>query len=198
MKRAIAVCSIPLLLLAAAGCGETKPPVAAGPQASYAIYADYARGSNKLMKNGLNRRLFNVVETQAGSDIKLGSDGSISLEPGTYRITGFSLVTMQATMAPPKMQNNTNYPGYAIVYPKAFEADSTVLSHLIALGSPQTALDLAPSVFDVVYTASTKTEIALGHQAGNELHSEVYMSVYEVDGIKSEYHLFARIAITKL
>jgi hypothetical protein len=38
----------------------------------------------------------------------------------------------------------------------------------------------------------------VGHQSGENLHDEVYLSVYEVAGIKSEFHLFARIVITKM
>ena len=176
----------------------SRSPAARPLAAPYAIYGEYARDANKLMQPNLNRRVFNQVETQAGSDIALNRDGSISLQPGTYRITGFSIVSMQTTFAPPKMKNNNNYPGYCLVYPKAYEADSSILKHVIAIGSPQTAFDAAPSVFDVIYTAATKTDIAVGHQSGADLHDEVYLSVYEVNGIKSDYHLFARIAITKL
>ena len=188
---------IPLLISLAAftlaGCAPPAPP------ASYAIYSELAKDSNKLMKNGLNRRVFNTTEAQAGSEITLEKDGSITLEPGTYRITGLSIVSMQTTFAPPVMKNNINYPGYAMVYPTAFEtAGEEVLKHVIALGSPQIALDGSPSLFDVVYTVPTKTSIAIGHQSGNELHDEVYLSVYDVEGIKSDYHLFARVAITRL
>lgn len=167
---------------------------------SYAIYAEFARDPNKLMKNGLNRRVFNVTEAQAGADIALAADGAITLQPGTYRITGFSAVTMQTTFAPPTMKNNHNYPGYAMVYPTAAEAAKgmEVLKQVIAIGSPQTAMDMAPSLFAAVYRVTTKTDIAVGHQSGEDLHDEVYVSVYDVQGAKRDYHVFARIAITKL
>lgn len=165
---------------------------------SYAIYAEYAK-ENKLMKGGLNRRVFNTVEAQAGSDIALASDGSISLERGTYRITGLSAVTTQVTMNPQPLTNNTNYPGYCLVYPVATETSGMeVLKQAIAIGSPQTAVDMCPSFFDAIYTATEKISIAVGHQSGDDLHNEVYLAVFEVDGTKSPYHLFARIAITRL
>ena len=188
--------------LGAAACAGS-PPAAAPPPAerplSYAVYAEYAKDSNKLMKGGLNRRVFNKVESQAGSDITLNSDGSIALAPGTYRISGVSTVTMQTTFAPPTIKNNNNYPGYAMVYPVSAEnSGMDVLKQAIAIGTPNTASDLAPSVFDAFFTTATKTEIAVGHQSGNDLHNEVYLSVYDVEGAKSDYHAVARIAITRM
>jgi hypothetical protein len=203
--RATPPAVVPVLfaITLAAACGQTTPPAPGPPPArpaSHAVFAEFARDSNKLMKNGLNRRIFNVTEAHAGSDITLGNDGYISLEPGTYRISGFSTVSMQTTFAPPTMQHNNNYPGYCMLYPRSAEAAGgmEILKQVIAIGSPHNALDMAPSLFDVIYTVTTKTDIALGHQSGEDLHDEVYLSVYEVEGTKSEYHVFARIAITRM
>ena len=195
---------VPLFVVAlmATGCAAPPPPDPIRPPdrpASYAIYGEYAKDANKLMKDGLNRRVFNKVEAQAGSDITLASDGSISLEPGTYRITGYSTTTMQTGFAPPQPKNNNNYPGYAMVYPKAAEdLGMDTLKQAIAIGSPATALYLAPSLFDAVYTVTTKTDIAVGHQSGNDLNGEVWLSIYDVDGAKSDYHAVARVSITKM
>ena len=166
---------------------------------SYAIYAEYARDSNKKMKNGLNRRVFNKAEAQAGGDITLNDDGSITLVPGTYRISGVSTVTMQTTFAPPTIDHDNNYPGYAMVYPvSAEDAGMGTLKEAIAIGTPQTAAALAPSVFDAVYTTIARITIAVGHQSGNDLHDEVYLSVYDVQGEKSDYHAVARVSIWRL
>jgi len=165
---------------------------------SYAVFAEYARDSNKLMKPNLNRRVFNVTEAQSGTDIKLEKDGSVTLQPGTYHIQGFSMVTMQANFAPPAMKTNNNYPGYCLIYPKQYENDTTILNHQICIGSPGTAYDTAPSLVDVIYTCEKETTICLGHQSGAELHNEVYISVYSVDGIPSMYHVFARLVINKM
>jgi hypothetical protein len=168
------------------------------PSPSSAIYAEYARDANKLMQPGLNRRVFNDVEVQAGSAIGLLGDGSITLRPGTYHITGFSITTMQVTFAPPQPQHGTNYPGYALVYRVADEAlGMSLVESAIAIGSPQTALDTTPSLFETVYTSREETVIAVGHQSGENLHDEVYLSVYEVAGTPSDFHVFARIAITQ-
>lgn len=192
---------VPIAIVAAALAAAACAGSAAidHPPLSYAVYAEYARDANKLMKNGLNRRVFNKVESQAGADIALNADGSITLHPGTYHITGTSTVTMQTTYAPPVPQNNNTYPGYSMVYPVAAEnAGRGTLEQAIAIGTPNTALDLAPSVFDTVYRAPSRIDIAVGHQSGDELHNEVYLSVYEVQGEKSDYHAVARISIVRL
>ena len=166
---------------------------------SYAIYAEFAQKANKLMKNGLNRRVFNTIEAQSGTDIALHPDGSITLEPGTYRISGVSTVTMQATLAPPVIDFNNVYVGYAMVYPTSAEnLGMDTLKRAIAISTPSTAAYFAPAVFDAVYTTKETETIAVGHQAGNELNKEVYLSIYDVGGTTSEYHAVARVAITRI
>jgi hypothetical protein len=164
---------------------------------SYAIYGEFAQDSNVLMKAGLNRRVFNKAEAQKGTDIRLEKDGSITLKPGTYRITGFSSVTMQNSFKLVQPKNDLNYPGYGLVYPKEFETKDP-LKHQIGIGSAGTALDGSPSLFDLVFTCEKETQICVGHQSGEDLHEEVYLSVYDVEGAKSPYHVFARISIFKL
>jgi hypothetical protein len=193
-QKRIVQLTITAILLAFSGLAADTP----GPAPSYAIYAEFARDANKLMKSGLNRRVFNVVEAQSGSGITLNPDGSFTLEPGTYRMTGMSIVTMQTTFAPATPHYNTNYPGYCALYPAALETDSSRMKHLIGIGTPQTALDTTPSFFDVIYTTSQRANFAVGHQSGADLHNEVYLSVYSVAGTTSDLHVFARIAIAKL
>lgn len=176
---------------------HAAPPPPRAPE--YAVYGEYARESNKKMANGLNRRVFNKTEAQAGNAIRLSSDGCITLEPGTYRLTGFSMVSMQTGFAPPQPKNNNNYPGYCLVYRKDQEnSGRDMLAQAIAIGSPATAADMAPSTFEAVYRVDQRTDICVGHQSGNNLHDEVYLSIYDVDGEKSDYHVVARIAITRL
>jgi hypothetical protein len=195
MKR-FNIYSIALLLMVAlAGCNGTNETHKT--KASYAIYAEYAKGLNKVMQNGLNRRMFDTTEAQAGTDIRLEKDGSIILKPGTYHITGFSAVTMQITME--IVVSVRDYPGYCLVYPSQYEKDSAlVLQHRICVGSPGTALDTAPSLFDVVYTCTKEDTICVGHQSGKIFNNEVYLSVYDVAGEKSPYHVFSRVSISKL
>jgi hypothetical protein len=166
---------------------------------SYAIYGEYAREANKPMQNALNRRVFNKTEAQAGPHIRLNDDGSITLRPGTYRLTGFSTVTMQAAMTPPQV-TGSNYPGYSMVYRQSDENSGAALpAKAIAIGSPTTADALAPSLFDAVRSFHEETTICVGHQAGDELHGEVWLSIYQpAGGVPSDYHAVARISITRM
>lgn len=165
-----------------------------------AIFAEYAAGSNKKMEDGLNRRVFNRTEAaDKMHDIALAGDGSIILEPGTYRISGFSSVTMQDERWPPPLKHGTTYPGYCLVYKKEDEnkPPAELLPLALGIGSPTTAAYFAPSMFDLVVRCGEKTEICVGHQVGST-NGEVYLSVYEIDETTSDYHAVARIAITKL
>ena len=180
------------------GCGARKSAEEAkSPEKPYAIYAEFAKDSNVVMKKGLNRRVFNTVEAQQGSDMVLQKDGSITLMPGKYRITGFSMVTMQANFASPVTVNGLNYPGYCVVYERDFEGNDP-LGHQIGIGSPSTAREMTPSLFDLVFSADRVTQICVGHQSGDEFQDKVYLSVYSVDGVTSPFHVFARIAIFRL
>src|SRR5580765_6807433 len=106
------------------------------PPLSCAVYAEYARDVNKLMKNGLNRRVFNKIESQSGADILLHPDGAITLAPGTYRITGVSTVTMQTGYGPPVPQHDNTYPGYSMVYPVSAEhAGFDTVKQAIVIGT---------------------------------------------------------------
>ena len=197
MYRNAIKCLFVAVVLAA--CSRPAAVVAVNTPPSFAIYGEYARDANKLMKGGLNRRVFNKVEGQRGGDIALNSDGCFMLVPGTYRITGFSTVTMQTSFAPPTFPHDNNYPGYSLVYPKSSEnSGQALLSQAIAIGSPSTAGDFAPSLFDAIHTFDAKTDVCVGHQAGEDLHDEVYLSIYTVNGTPSDYHAVARVSITEL
>ncbi len=57
---------------------------------------------------------------------------------------------------------------------------------------------MGPSLFDLVFTCTKVTRICVGHQSGDALNNEVYLSVYDVGGITSPFHVFARIAVFKM
>src|SRR5438045_448064 len=189
-----------VLVIALIACTRPNPVVVREHEApSTAIYAEYARDANKPMKNGLNRRVFNKREAEYGHEIMLKSDGCFTVLPGTYRLTGFSAVTMQTTMAPPSYPHNLNYPGYCMVYPESAEsaAQDEILKAAIAIGSGATSGEIYPSLFDAIHTFPSKTDVCVGHQAG-ELQDPLYLSIYDVGATKSDYHGMPRLSITKL
>ena len=165
-----------------------------------AIFAEYASESNRKMADGLNRRVFNRIEVADGRrNVLLAADGSVVFNPGTYRITGFSSVTMQDELWPPPLKHGTTYPGYCLVYRKDDESKSQaeILPLALGIGSPTAAAYFAPSTFDLVAVFGEKTEICVGHQVG-KTNGDVYLSIYEIDETKSDYHAVARVAVTKL
>lgn len=81
--------------------------------------------------------------------------------------------------------------------PHEFEANDP-LNHQIGLGGPSTALDLSPSLSDLIFTCDKVTQICVGPQTGEELNHEVYLSVFSVDGIASPFHVFARVSVAEL
>ena len=204
MKKHLLSCIPVLTILFLAGCGGSAECDHKAKPAPYAIYAEYAHDSNKLMQPDLNRRVFDSVEAQYGTDIQLitqGKDaGCITVEKGTYRITGFSMVTMQDSLSPAHLDYNDTYPGYALVYPELYEdsAMTPILQHAVGVGCLSIPYYSTSSLFDCVYTFKEKTKIAVGHQSGHDLHNEVYLSVYEVNGLATDYHVVARVAITKI
>jgi hypothetical protein len=160
---------------------------------AYAIYAEFAK-SNLRMQNGLNRRIFNTTEVETGPNIRRDDTGVITLLPGTYRITGFSMVTMQTTFSPPVVKSN--YPGYCLVYDTDQEANARD-TH-ICVGTPATSSECNPSIFECVITCRQPRQISVGHQSGNDLLEPIYLTVYDVAGETSPYHVCARIAIYQM
>ena len=86
-----------------------------------------------------------------------------------------------------------------MVYPKDVEKSGhEVIAQSIAIGSGATSSELEASLFDAIHTFDRKTDICVGHQSGDDLQGQVWLSIYTVGGVPSDYHLMARIAVTKL
>lgn len=164
-----------------------------GHPLSHAIYAEFAK-ANVKMADGLNRRIFNTTEAEFGHNIRRDDKGVVTLLPGVYRITGFSMVTMQITMEPPVVKSN--YPGYCLVYETDQEANARD-THL-CVGTPATSAECNPSQFELIVECDRPRQISVGHQAGIKLLEDIYINVYDVAGEKSPYHVFARIAIYQM
>src|SRR4030095_1285222 len=66
----------------------------------YAVFTEFSP-DNKMMTPGFNTRVFTDVDSQRGnSDFKTGA---ITLAPGSYHITGFSMSTYNSGGEPPEM-----------------------------------------------------------------------------------------------
>ncbi len=174
---------------------------------SYAILAEFETAQNKMI-SGSNRRIFNREEAMAGNKIRPekndlgGYTGAIVLQAGTYRINGFSTVTMQTEFY--KKQVNEHFPGYCVLYRLEDEDDTRHKNFCV--GSWALSDGSYPSLFDCFFTCESETTICVGHQAGDvEKHEEdVYYGVNS-EGVDeygeprtSGQRLFARIAICEI
>ncbi len=189
---ALLVYSVGIITLG--GCGEVQSPEPA-KVLSHAVLAELGQ-ENKLMDGGLNRRILNEALAERGDKIELHEDGSVSIQPGTYRISGISLITMQDGLTP--IQANEVYPGYCIVYDCRYSGREA-LSNAVAVGTMGVALYSSPSLFDTVVTFSAPTDICLGHQAGEEIEEDVYLTYIDGDPAgPSDARIFAQMSIFEL
>jgi hypothetical protein len=183
------------------------------PYEAYAIYADQPTqlGVATEMGAGVVPRTFNVVQAESGvaiSRVRTNDPSTdctvIQLLAGTYRITGFSILTMDNPLGPdgktnpPVLKVTNKFAGYALLYdadkPPKGVAD---LGSAIDLGSVQQAYDSTPSLIDIVASFTKTTRITMGHQCtytpgGKE---PVYIRIATRDSL---FHTFAKISILKI
>ena len=159
---------------------------------SYAVFAEHSP-TTKLMKPGMNARVFNVVEAQAGEGIGLDLEtGVITLAPGTYHITGFS-TTAYATPEPPEMvatraPANGGYCRLRLDSDSAEDRDAGIV-----FGGISTA-NVVPSLIETYFTAESESRIVMEHQCGSNVQDVCLQS----DAGGSNKHVFARICIRRL
>lgn len=159
---------------------------------TFAVFAEHSP-TTKLMKPGMNTRVFNKIEAQAGSGINLDMEtGVITFAPGTYHITGFS-TTAYATQEPPEMvatraPANGGYCRLRLASDSAEDRDAGIV-----FGGISTA-NVVPSLIETYFTAEAETQIVMEHQCGSNVQDICLQS----DAGGSTKHVFARICIRRL
>ena len=132
-------------------------------------------------------------------------DGSIvKLAPGTYQISGHSMVAYFTNDDPPEtiVTRSPASAGYCRL--RSFDPDAAVdpanLRELpnsdprvMCIGSPSTA-NLVPSLFEAFYETDKPAQILLEHQSGSK-PEQIYLRVFVEN---SKWHAFARISIRGL
>src|SRR4029450_5379031 len=69
----------------------------------YAVFTEFSP-DNKMMIPGFNTRVFTDVDSQRGDSIRCNfKTDAITLAPGSYHITGFSMSTYNPGGEPPEM-----------------------------------------------------------------------------------------------
>lgn len=191
-------------LLAGASAARAVVAQNASLQTEYAVFTEFSPAS-KLMKDGWNRRVFTDTNARKGNSIQCDfSTGIVTLAPGSYRLTGFSMVAYNSGREPPEM-TTIRAPasaGYCRlrVHDPAVSVDLTNLHAIgngdptvICVGSPSTP-NMSPSLFDAYYETSKTAQILLEHQSGTK-PEQIYLRVFVQD---SKWHAFARISIQRL
>jgi len=170
----------------------------------YAVFTELSP-DNKAMTPGFNTRVFTDVDSQRGNSIRCDfKTGAITLAPGSYHITGFSMSTYNSGGEPPEMTTvrSPAAAGYCRLRtydPKATVDPSNMRSipnedpSVFCVGSPCTP-NMTPSLFEAYYTTEKEAQIILEHQMGHA-PDKIYLRVYIE---KSKWHAFARIAIRRI
>lgn len=187
----LALLLVVVLTLAVAGCGSgvTAPPRA------WAAFTE--RGlSNIPMKPGINVRMFNDVTLDAQDYIKYEkTTGYFTLEPGMYRVDGWSLTTFGWKLTPEQQGAAYSAPGYAFLW----NVDKNDMEILASLQDPLYSL---PSIINGVLRVQKTTQYYFGHQNGDRVDG-ISLQLYDPnikkpDGTPSTNHAFAQLVIERM
>jgi hypothetical protein len=167
----------------------------------YVVFSEFSP-DNKTMTPGFNTRVFTDVDSQRGNSIRCDfKTGAITLAPGSYHITGFSMSTYNSGGEPPEMTTVRSpaaagycrlrtYEPKATVDPSNMQSIPNEDPSVFCIGSPCTP-NMTPSLFEAYYTTEKEVQIILEHQMGHA-PDKIYL---RVNIEKSKWHVFARIAI---
>jgi hypothetical protein len=170
----------------------------------YAVFTEFSPDT-KMMTPGFNTRVFTDVDSQRGNSIRCDfKTGAITLAPGSYHITGFSMSTYNSGGEPPEMTTvrSPAAAGYCRLrtYDPKVKLDPSSMRSIpnedpsvFCVGSPCTP-NMTPSLFEAYYTTEKEVQIILEHQMGHA-PDKIYLRVYVE---KSKWHAFARIAIRRI
>ncbi len=151
--------------------------------------------SNMPMKPGMNVRVFNDVNMDAHGYIKYDkSNGRLTLQPGTYRIDGWSLPLFGFQLTPQQQAATYSAPGYAFFW-NADEKKAEIL------GSLQDPLYAQKSIINGILTVRKTTNYYFGHQNGIKLDG-IKLEIYDPDiktpdGQSSTDHAFAQLVVER-
>lgn len=170
----------------------------------YAVFTEFSPAS-KPMVPGWNRRVFTDTDARKGDAIQCDfATGIVTLAPGSYHVTGLSMVAYTTGKEPPETTTiqSPASAGYCRLrrFDPTVAADPANLRELsnsapaiISIGSPTTA-NLSPSLFETFYEADKTTQMLLEHQSGSN-PDQIYLRVFVQN---SRWHAFARISIRGL
>ncbi len=184
------VAAVITVALAGSGCASREPA-----RSAWASFTEHGL-ANVPMKPGANVRVFD--ETSADTNGLIGydqADGYLTLEPGTYRVDGWSLTTFGYELTPEQQAATFSAPGYAYLW----NVDDNKFE---ILGSMQDPLYSQPSVLNGIVEVGKTTRYYLAHQNGRNV-TGIYLQAYDPaavmpDGSVSTNHAFAQLVVDRL
>lgn len=184
----LAVASTLILTASACSAQEHSPP-------AWAALTELGM-DNVAMQPGANVRVFNDINLGEQDSIDYDeSNGYLTLQPGTYRIDGWSLTTFGYELTQEQRAATFSAPGYSYLW----DVDA---GRIEILGSMQDPLDSQPSVIDGVVEVTEPTQYYLAHQNGKNV-SGISLQVFEPearlpDGSPSTNHAFAQLVVERM
>lgn len=178
MRRILPAFAVVLLVLT--GCGNTSSPRLWG--------AFTERGlANIPMKPGRNTRLFTDVNLDAHGYIKYDkATGHFTLEPGSYRVDGWSVTTFGFKLTPEQRAAAYSAPGYAFVW-------NVDKNDVEVLASVQDPLYSSPSTIHGVLKVERTSQYYFGHQNGDKVEGISLQLETPISG-----NAFAQLVIERL
>ena len=188
-----------LLTIASTGCSTAERAPSKqihAPADSYAFFSEYAM-ENEPLKPGLNRRVLNTVDVISGDDVELLPDGSVRIQPGTYRLSGFSMLAYE-----PPADSDTEQlplPGYYMLYPCAYADDrQKLVEYSVATGNTAMPTAMGASRFETIVTFDEEATLCLGHQNGHDV-TGLYLNYVDGDPAgKSTNRMMAQVGVMRL
>lgn len=166
--------------------------------ADFAVYAEHSDSRDPMLP-GWNPRMFNRIEVQEGSNIRLDEDtGKIVLRSGLYHITGSSQVTYNDLAPDPSSPGwNTEIRPNGGYCRLRYAADGGCGNEkAIVVGTISNA-NMVPSMVDTYLDVPHGAEIVFEHQVG--FTGEDVKGIYrQDDATGSTWHIFARIAVRRV
>jgi hypothetical protein len=174
------------------------------PGLEYAVFTEFSP-ETKLLKGGWNTRVFTDTDMKQGDSIRCDfATGIITLTPGLYHITGYSMVVYNSGGEPPEMATIRapaagGYSRLRVHDPNVMVDQSSMRGldnsdpNVISIGSPSTP-NLTPSIFETYYATDTDKHILLEHQSGTHPdHTYLRINIEN-----SKWHALARISIRRI
>ncbi|WP_164002363.1 hypothetical protein [Pyxidicoccus caerfyrddinensis] len=166
---------------------------------SFAVFSEDSPETKKMEVGGMHTRVFTRVEARSPDNaIQLDlATGIITLPPGTYHITGFSMTAFLTGEEPSGMMATKKFAngGYCRLRHAGGVAEDIPNEDAIVVGSISTP-NAIPSLIETYFTTNVDARILMEHQSGNT--DQVADVVLRANPNESPWHIFARICISRV